>query len=242
MPKLLSIAWISFFAFLTISVVQAGPATAHKIESFEMAKELLPELYKGHQKSFYCGCAYTESSAIEANSCGYMPRKQTDQGSRMVWAHVVPAQLLGAQRTCWREATCSGKDGQPVQGHGCCSRVDPLFRAMEADLHNLVPAIGELNTDRGHKGFTRVLDEFRHYGACDFEVDFKANQVEPTRQIRGDIARIYWYMRDTYGIRISDRQQRVFEVWVEMDEVDDWERERNRRIMKIQGNGNPYIQ
>ena len=39
----------------------------------------------------------------------------------------------------------SWKDG----GRKACSK-DPIFNKMEADMHNLVPAIGELNADRSN--------------------------------------------------------------------------------------------
>ena len=39
---------------------------------------------------------------------------------------------------------------------------------MEADLHNLVPAIGEINGDRSNFTFEHIDGEERVYGACDF--------------------------------------------------------------------------
>ena len=95
---------------------------------------------------------------------------------------------------------------------------------------NLVPAIGEINGNRSNYSFAMLEGEPRIYGACDFEVDFKARKVEPTPEVRGDIARIYWYMRDTYGLKISDKQQRLFEVWSKLDPVSEWETERMGRI------------
>jgi deoxyribonuclease-1 len=50
-------------------------------------------------------------------------------------------------------------------------------------------------------------------------------------------------MNQTYpgkGI-ISRSTQKLFEAWDKLDPVDDWERERARRIESIQGNKNPLI-
>lgn len=61
---------------------------------------------------------------------------------------------------------------------------------MQADMYNLVLAVGELNTDRSNYHFSIIPVEKREYGACDFEVDGKL--VEAKEDIRGDIARTYF--------------------------------------------------
>ena len=112
---------------------------------------------------------------------------------------------------------------------------------MEADLHNLVPAVGEINGDRSNYRFGTISGKRRRYGACDFEVDFKGRVAEPRPEIRGDIARIYFYMAATYGIRLSRRQRRLFEAWGRQDPVDAGELERERRIGEIGGAGNLFV-
>ena len=113
---------------------------------------------------------------------------------------------------------------------------------MEGDLHNLVPAIGELNADRSNYRFGMIEGEKRRYGQCDFEVEFKAKKAEPPEAVRGDIARTYFYMADRYGLKLSKYQRKLLGVWGRSDPVDNWERERNQAIDEIQGNGNSYIQ
>jgi len=112
---------------------------------------------------------------------------------------------------------------------------------MEADLHNLVPAIGEVNGDRSNFRFAMIEGEPRVYGQCDFEVDFKERKAEPRDAIRGDIARTYFYMADRYKLTISKQQRQLFNAWHRTDPVDVWETERNKRIGDIQGNLNSYI-
>ena len=58
----------------------------------------------------------------------------------------------------------------------------------------------------------------------------------------GDIARTMFYMEKTYGFRLSDQQRKLFTAWHRQDPPDAWERERNRRIAKIQGRENTFIQ
>jgi len=112
---------------------------------------------------------------------------------------------------------------------------------MEADLHNLVPAIGEINGDRSNYSFSMLEGEPRTYGSCDFEVDFKTRKAEPAPNIRGDIARIYFYMQDRYKLKSSKKQMQLFEAWDKLDPVDDWERERNKRIETVTGTFNKFV-
>ena len=48
-------------------------------------------------------------------------------------------------------------------------------------------------------------------------------------------------MEDTYGVRISDKQRKLFQVWDNQDPVSEWERIRADRIEAIQGNKNKFI-
>ena len=60
---------------------------------------------------------------------------------------------------------------------------------------------------------------------------------------RGDVARIYFlYARDQYGLQISRQQNQLFTAWSKLDPPDAWECERNRRISRLQGQGNPHVQ
>ena len=151
------------------------------------------------------------------------------RAQRVEWEHIVPAWVFGHQRQCWQDG-----------GRKACKK-DPVFEKMEADLHNLTPAVGELNGDRSNFKMTMIFGEARAYGACDFEVDFQAKHAEPPESVRGDIARIYFYMRDQYGIQLSLQQTGLMETWAKIDAVDDWEVERDKRIEAVQGNGNPHV-
>jgi deoxyribonuclease-1 len=106
---------------------------------------------------------------------------------------------------------------------------------MEADLYNLQPAIGEVNGRRANYRFDMIPGEHREFGDCDIEIADR--RVEPRPAIRGDIARTYMYMEWAYGRRlISSADRKLFEAWNREDPVDDWERERARRIAAKVGN------
>lgn len=210
------------------------------ITSFSQAKRVLRELVYDSPEThygFYSNCrfhAQGKKLVPEWSSCGYRPRKNANRASRIEWEHVVPAWAIGHQRQCWQRG-----------GRRNCTRNDPLFAMAEADLHNLVPAIGELNGDRSNYRFMEFGSGGGYpsgqYGAVEFRVDFKQRAVEPPRHRRGDIARTYFYMAETYELAISRAQLKLFEVWHRGDPVDPAECERDRRIAAVQGNHNPYV-
>ncbi|RML36461.1 hypothetical protein APX70_07867, partial [Pseudomonas syringae pv. maculicola] len=43
---------------------------------------------------------------------------------------------------------------------------DPVYKRAEADLHNLVPSIGEVNGDRSNFSFGWVPEQKGQYGSC----------------------------------------------------------------------------
>jgi len=112
---------------------------------------------------------------------------------------------------------------------------------MEADLHNLTPAIGEINADRSNYRFGVLPNSPRQHGACDFKVDFKGRVAEPRNEIKGQIARIYFYMHDRYDLPMSRQQQQLLMAWDKQFPVTDWERERDRRIAARMGHNNPFL-
>jgi deoxyribonuclease-1 len=141
----------------------------------------------------------------------------------------MPAHNFGKHLPCWREG-----------GRKACKK-DKTFKAMEADMHNLVPAIGEVNGDRSNYRFGANEPKIGQYGQCKVQVDFKAKRAYVKDDIRGDIARIYFYMSDKYNVRLSKQEKRMMQVWDKADPVSKWERIKNKRIEKLQGNRNPYI-
>ncbi len=225
---------------------KADPALLHNIKSFRKAKKIMRKIHDGHQIAFYSGCKYNYQKikksfkgVVDADSCGYSSRKRKNnkRGRRIEWEHVVPAYAFGHVRECWRKKI----PGCKKKGRTCCGKVDEEFRAMESDLHNLRPAIGELNGDRSNLPFAMISGEKRVYGEVDFEIDFDSDTVEPRPEVRGDIARTYFYMQKRYGLKLTDKQEAMFKKWAKDDPVDDWEKERNQRIKNIQGNDNPFI-
>lgn len=112
---------------------------------------------------------------------------------------------------------------------------------MEADLHNLTPTVGELNSDRQNFNYGLLPVTPKRHGSCDFKVDFKTRVVEPRDEIKGFLARVYFYMHDRYGMNMSKQQQRLLMAWHNAYPVSTWEMERDRRISFITGHSNPFV-
>lgn len=214
---------------LTISA-QAAP------KNFYSAKKILStEIYSDIDNSFYCGCDlfYEEKNKLKPNhsSCGFEHRKNFKRSSRIEWEHVKSAWSFGHQRLCWQKG-----------GRKECSK-DPIFELMEADLHNLVPAIGEVNGDRSNFKLTMLSGSTYkdQYGQCDMVVDFKQKKAMPTESIRGDIARINFYMADKYNLTLSQQDINIYRAWHNSDPVSDNELRIHNKKAKFQGNENPFV-
>ena len=70
--------------------------------------------------------------------------------------------------------------------------ISEAFNLMEADLHNLYPAISFINGARSNHPFDMIEGEEHMFDSCDFE---RVNDlVEPRPAARGNIACAYFYM------------------------------------------------
>lgn len=108
-----------------------------------------------------------------------------------------------------------------------------------SDLHNLKPADPNENSSRGNKYFANQTT---------------SESYAPRPAVRGDIARILFYMVVMYetpplDLELVNRTPNVYEMgllnalleWHVQDPVDDYERNRNEVIYSYQHNRNPFI-
>ena len=142
--------------------------------------------------------------------------------------HVFPMSWVAWTLNCGERAQCRNNSDE--------------FNRIEADLHNLYPAKVHINESRSSHPFGYVKGEKRRFGQCNFEIDFQKRVVEPREEVRGDIARAMFYMADRYQLEIRKKQYQTLKEWDKQDPVTETEKQRNRRIKSIQGNGNPYVE
>lgn len=214
-------------------------AIAEPPQSFEQAKRFARDfIYHDQNQSqlgtLYCGCQWQWTTrtggATDLASCDYEVRKNTTRAQRTEWEHVVPAWVIGHQRQCWQTG-----------GRKNCLANDSVFKAMEADLHNLAVAVGEVNGDRSNFRFGMVNDKTSMYGACRSYTDFKQRIFEPRDEVKGFVARVTFYMHDRYQLNMSRQQQQLLMAWHKMYPPQQWEIERDNRIAALMGVNNPFV-
>ena len=119
-----------------------------------------------------------------------------------------------------------------------------MFNRIEADMHKLFPALSEVNSARSSFSFTEIGGEHSAFQGCDFEIDQKNREVEPSPQSRGDVACAMLYMSSQYadmGLELYTAQRLRMLALDRADPPDSFEIRRNQLTEKIQGNSNPYI-
>lgn len=220
-------------AIVVLALLYYIPVAISAPVSFSKAKQVLTKLYNASpQKTFYCDCDFFSQGKKlrpDLKSCGYKVRKQIKRANRVEWEHVVPAWSFGHQMRCWQNG-----------GRKACKK-ELKFRLMEGDMHNLVPAIGEVNGDRSNYRFSDWSGKPTQYGACGVVVDFKERKVQPPESSRGFIARTYLYMADYYKLQLSKAEHRLMSAWNTMYPTTDWECMREVLISDKQGNRNWFI-
>ncbi|MBJ9974314.1 endonuclease [Pseudomonas sp. S75] len=231
MKKPLSI--LALLLCSTLPAFAAPPATFAEAKVVAKQKIYLDQANSA-MGDLYCGCQWTwvgkSGGRIDPASCGLQPRKQANRADRTEWEHIVPAWTFGHQRQCWKNG-----------GREHCVDDDPVFRAMEADLFNLYPAVGEVNGDRSNFNYGMASGVAPQYGQCKTRVDFNQRAAEPRDEVKGLVARTTFYMFDRYGLNMSRQQQQLLMAWDRQYPVSAWERERDRRIAGVMGHGNPFV-
>ena len=232
-----------------------GQGSANPPSSFDSAKRAAVGLWWDiGAESFYCDCPYRPATAAERAmrsgnlwvggvDCPYEPKRPTTsagdpnpRATRIEWEHVVPADWIATGFGCQDDTRAA------------CRRING-YKEAEGDLHNLVPAIGELNGDRSARLYGEIDGEDLEYGSCDFEVvtagegePHVRGMAEPMPGVRGDIARVWFYMEETYGVEIPAASRTVLASWADQDPVDAAERARHRIIAARMGRSNRFVE
>ncbi len=138
---------------------------------------------------------------------------------------------------------------------------------MKSDLMQVVPTDGYVNNRRGNYplgenngGTYKSANSYSKLGTCTVS-GYSGQCFEPNDEVKGDIARIYFYVLACYqnlhpswngGTASSvfdgkaypglqDWTLKMFLRWAKQDPVDDVERARNEAVYGIQGNRNPFV-
>jgi len=249
------LALVIIFAFLvgtgwSKEIIKLKPISPIKIkpsQSIQINKSrgYLLKLYldSNNHKTFYCGCSFDSKHHINKEECSLNLHKVKSKHEAMLtWDRVVPVTAFGPRLDCWRSENQLCKNSgvkKPSRGWACCRNVSKKFNEMESDMHNLVPVVRKLKKVRSYRRHGFVFGEMRMHGGCDIE--FGGRAMEPKESIRGDIARIHFYMSYLYKIPLSKSQEEMLRSWNRADPPDEWEMGRNSLVEMIQGNRNPFV-
>lgn len=135
----------------------------------------------------------------------------------------------------------------------------------KADIVHVVPTDGYVNNRRGNLPLGEVgtisyqsNNGYSKVGTCK-TTGFSGQVFEPNDEVKGDIARIYFYMATCYegqannwsggmfgGTKYQPLAQWAFDMflrWAKLDPVDDVERARNNAVARadVQNNRNPFV-
>ncbi|MEG0471950.1 MAG: endonuclease [Solibacillus sp.] len=121
------------------------------------------------------------------------------------------------------------------------------------DIHHLRPTDVQVNSARGNLDFDNGGSAVKGCDGC-FK---KSNSWEPPDRVKGDVARILFYMATRYetgdrvDLELNDKLNNgsapyhgklsILLEWHVFDPVDEFESNRNEVIFKWQGNRNPFI-
>jgi len=122
------------------------------------------------------------------------------------------------------------------------------------DLHHIRPTNNSANSARGNKKYGEVDHSDSNkktvtmagYGVVHYGYASK-DYFEPLDNVKGDIARIIFYLMvryeeaDSYTFTTIAQSKEMLLKWNEMDPVDAFEQYRNEKTYEIQGNRNPFI-
>uniref|UniRef100_UPI000CBC2465 endonuclease n=1 Tax=Psychromonas sp. Urea-02u-13 TaxID=2058326 RepID=UPI000CBC2465 len=126
------------------------------------------------------------------------------------------------------------------KGRKCANKANKEYRYMQADMHNLFPAIGSVNAMRSNYNFQMLPSESSMFGSCPMKINDR--KAEPPVGARGRIARTYLYMDQTYSrYSMSKSQKQLMNAWDKMYPVSKWECQRSKKIEAVQGNPNKIV-
>jgi deoxyribonuclease-1 len=201
-----------YIAILLLLFSGAAFADQTAITNFNASKTIFwRDLYPTGGHTLYCDQAFAGHSGLDVE-------------------HVYPASWMGAHLGCGNRTQC-----RKHSTHGT------RFNRMEADLHNLFPAMAGLNRTRSNNTFGLIAGEERFLLQCDFESDSASDVTEPRPGARGDIARAFFYMHQEYDLPIDADLLPLLQQWNNDDPPSTYEVWRNDAINRLQGTRKAFI-
>ena len=183
------------------------------IPNYTKAKKIFwSKLYPNGNCTIYCGVRFNNS-------------KTTIDDRRLSIEHVYPQSWIARHMGCKNVKECRKNNKK--------------FNYAVADLHNMYPALRNINSSRGNSLYGIIDGESRKYKDCDYE---RVKGITEPREIaRGNLARSIMYMSSEYNLPIPDKMTAIIQKWHKDDPPSAHEHRRNKKIMTLQSTSNNYI-
>ena len=121
-----------------------------------------------------------------------------------------------------------------------------------SDLHHIRPTDPSVNSSVNNRKFGNVeggkqINLSKKNGEGLIDGFYKGDLFEPADEVKGDVARIIFYLMtrypesDSYSFTSVASSLELLLEWNALDPVDEFEARRNDRTWEIQGNRNPFI-
>lgn len=223
---------------ITLAFLLLTSFSAQSVDGFGAAKKkMYKKVFNNSGETFYCGCDWSKKK-VDLKSCGlggYFPKKRLKRAKRTEAEHIIPASWMLKVNKKFRLCTIDAK-ALKKNKRDYCRKHDIGYKKAHNDLANLIPAVGQINADRSNKPYLDKVKVVKEgYGKCT-AVSGKRGFVPPD-QVKGDIARVAFYMSKTYGVVYSKRQSDLFSKWNALDPVSDNEKAHHKKIIQVQGYG-----
>lgn len=226
------------FSILLLSFC-GGLVFASPPHSFPEAKRIVYQMFSTHPKTLYCGCRFDSKHQVDLNSCHMITANDKKRAHIVEVEHMVAADLIGHNLSCWQNSICEHR-GKTYKGRKCCEKMDDNFRQIESELYNLWPAVGLVNIARSNYSYGVVDSDDKFYG-CDFKINKKTHEVEPSNKAKGIVARATLFMSEKYHIPLDDKKRALYLQWHKQYPPSAWEKAWASQVALIEGYNNPYI-
>ncbi len=227
---------IFLFCILYCKILCAALPTKPLTSTKEL-KTALESIYQDNRYTFVCQEPFNEKAQINIKICPHCKKI----AHKIHWMPIVSLKHIAKNSRCYNEKSCINKEGRLYKGLRCCLEQDHNFKLASRDLHNFVAEQKTIISLRRHFAFSSLSDEPETTNMCQLLTDDKKHLIHTPHHIRGMVARAYLYMRSTYFLPLNDEELARYQSWHQQYPPTAWEKERNEKIGKIQGNINPYI-
>jgi len=179
-------------------------------KTFSHAAKIYKQIDFDYTRTMYTNEVYK----YDLTTCMDKNYVQGDPNRSVVFVRIVSEERMLQTRKCAQEKSCINYFGKPYGGSLCCRKTDPVYKAYDSDILNIMPVVEGSPTK------------------------FK----EPPLHAKGNIARVYLYINAQYGLNLSYEEQMRYLRWHALDKVDEKECKIYKQVYKIQKHINPWIE